>query len=49
MQVAIPMFIVLILATVPTYFWLSDVKSKNMICIVLNSSRAETYRWLVDT
>jgi hypothetical protein len=26
MQVALPMFIVLTLATVPTYFWLSDVR-----------------------
>ena len=26
MQVAVPMFIVLTLATVPTYFWLSDVR-----------------------
>ena len=25
MQVALPMFIMLTLATVPTYFWLSDV------------------------
>ena len=26
MQVVVPMFVVLTLATVPTYFWLSDVR-----------------------
>ena len=29
MQVAIPMFIVLTLGTVPTYYWLSDVRIRN--------------------